>query len=337
LRKNLALLAISLLFAFLLLLAGEMYCRFFTSINFLGISSGLFVPGRYGTSYGNAPNFTGIAFGEKFSTDENGFRADPQLTSPPTGKPPALLIAGDSVSFGPGVPEEMTIAGRLRRMMPGMTVYNASAIGYDAFDYKNAVDAVIARKGEIRTVLLFYCLNDLSDVSARRIRTKTSAVQDPDHRENASPVEALNDYLRSRSRLYLFLKTALRDPSLTHFRYDLGPYQQDEKNLRAGLQPLADIQRQLAARGVAFQIYILPYEAQLRPGSPPAFLLPQKRVADFLRGQGIDFTDATAEFQREGAGAQSLFLYGDPMHLSKKGHQMVARLVCGRLPDCPKR
>jgi len=86
----------------ILLLIGEVYCRFFTRINFLDNSSGLFTANRFGSSYGNTPNFEGISFGEKFVTDADGFRIDPAFESKPPSKDAALII-GDSVGFGPAV------------------------------------------------------------------------------------------------------------------------------------------------------------------------------------------------------------------------------------------
>jgi len=96
---KLTLLVISVLMVIILFGLGELYCRHFTRINFLDISRGLFVPNRYGTSYGNTPNFIGIAFGAKIYTDGNGFRIDPQFKSDIPRKTPAILIIGDSVSF----------------------------------------------------------------------------------------------------------------------------------------------------------------------------------------------------------------------------------------------
>ncbi len=337
LGRNLTLVAVSFFVVILLIVAGEVYCRCCTSINFLDVSRGLFAPGRYGTSYGNTPHFSGVAFGERFFTDENGFRADPQFKPGASKNAPAILIVGDSVSFGPGVREEVTIAGRLRRMMPGVSIDNASAIGYDVFDYKNLVDSLAGRKTEIKTVLLFYCLNDLNDVSAQQIRNKTKYLPDTDNRPDLPLIGRLNNYLRSRSKLYLFLKNTLRDVQMTYFRYDLAYYQKDNKVIQEGLRPLADIHKQLTAKGIAFRVYILPYEAQLRSNRPAGFLLPQKRVTDFLRLKGIAFRDVTADFEQKGGAAHDLFLYGDPMHLSERGHQLVAEVVCGELQNCPGR
>jgi lysophospholipase L1-like esterase len=333
--KKLILLVVSISMVFILLGLGEFYCRFFTHINFLDHSRGLFVPSRYGTSYGNTPNFTGISFGEKYFIDENGFRIDPKFKSAAPSEAPSILIIGDSVSFGTGVKEEMTVTGRLRRKLPSVRIYNASAIGYDTFDYKNVVNSLVKQKSEIKTVLLFYCLNDLNDVSAQQIRIQTNNLPNTDEPENQSLIRSLNNYLRSRSKLYLWLKNALLDAQMIYFRNDLTYYQKDQKIIHEGLQPLAEIKKKLDSISIAFKVFILPYEAQVRSNSVTEFMLPQKIVTDFLRQNAIDYADITSDFQKIGTDAHYLFLYGDPMHLSERGHQLVAEIVCSKLQNCP--
>src|SRR5438874_10688623 len=96
-KPKLIALAMSCLMVLLLMTIGELYCRWFTRINFLDNSSGVFTYKRFGNTYGNTPNFTGVSFGETFSTDANGFRTDG------AGDPhsaTAILIMGDSVAFG---------------------------------------------------------------------------------------------------------------------------------------------------------------------------------------------------------------------------------------------
>ena len=301
--------------------AAELYCRWFTRINFLGISRGMFISRAFGDSYGNRPDYRGVAFGAAVQTDANGFRIDPTFRGPTGGD--AVLILGDSISFGVGVDASKTVAGLLQRAMPQVRFYNSSAIGYDLHDYANVVSAVVTQKHLIKYSLLFYCLNDIYHFSAAEV---DQAVNDT--AITPSPFSSLhafaswtNSSLRARSKLYLYVKNVLTDPSTRYFKQDLAEYQKRLSNIDASLQPLRKIAEELAARGVAFEVFVMPYEAQVRTKDKSAFL-PQRLVSDFLRQNGIAYYDAAPAFLQSGLPSQSLYLYGDPMHLSEAGHRL---------------
>ncbi len=330
-KHKLILLVVSGLPVLALLGIGEFYCRTFTRINFLDNSRGLFAAARYGKSYGNTPNFRGISFGEEFHTDESGFRFDPAFRASAAPDAPAILVIGDSVAFGPAVEDSLTITGRLRAALPAHRFYNAAAIGYDTFDYKNVAGSLVRQRPEIETVLLFFCLNDVNDASAQQIRAQTDTRGDPKGGKR-SAVQQVNDFLRSRSKLYLWLKNVLVDTQLFYFRNDLAYYRMGPENLGAALRPLAELKQQLDAAGVSLKIFVPPYEAQLRPDGEP--LEPQRALAAFFAAGGIDSYDLFHDFRQTGAQAHSMFLYGDPMHLSEDGHRLVAAAVCRTLPGC---
>ena len=322
--------------AILLLLvlgAAELYCRWFTRINFGGISRGMFVSRAFGDSYGNRPDYRGVAFGAAVQTDANGFRVDPTFRESSGGD--AVLILGDSVSFGVGVDAAKTVAGLLQRALPQVRFYNSSAIGYGLHDYENVVGTLLPRRPEIKHVLLFYCLNDIYDTSAQEIEAAVRDVDDTGSRP--SPFSSLhafvlstNSFLRSRSKLYLYVKKELTDPSMRYFKQDLAEYQKRQSNIGDSLQPLRKIAEELAANGVTFEVFVMPYEAQLRTKEQGAFL-PQTLVDDFLRQNGIAYYDAAPAFAQSGQSPQNLYLYGDPMHLSAEGHRLAFQFVAAEL------
>ena len=318
------LVACSVALMLLVVCAAELYCRWFTRINFLGISRGMFISRAFGHSYGNRPDYRGMAFGAEVQTDADGFRIDPAFRGPSAGD--AVLILGDSVSFGVGVDAAKTVAGLLQRAMPRVRFYNSSAIGYGLHDYENVVDAFVSRKPEIKHVLLFYCLNDIYDTSAQEIE---AAVQDVNGTGGTpSPFSsfqafalATNSFLRSRSKLYLYVKAVITDPSMRYFTQDLAEYQKRQSNIGDSLQPLRTIAQKLAAKRVTFEVLVMPYEAQVRTKDQSAFL-PQTLVGYFLRKNKIAYYDAAPAFLQSGLPPQNLYLYGDPMHLSAEGHRL---------------
>ena len=192
-------------------------------------------------------------------------------------------------------------------------------------------------------MLLFYCLNDVSDVSAQQVVQTLSGLQEADQADQdrfaslgyrftsiQSAIHSLNVYLRSRSKFYLFLKGALTDPAMRYFKQDLAEYQKGNDHVTASLRPLEEIAKKLAARRITFEVFVMPYEAQVRT-MVPANLLPQRMVDGFLRRNEIDYYDPAEKFMNSGIIAEDLYLYGDPMHLSEKGHRLVSEIVGGEL------
>lgn len=331
-RPKLLAMATSIVLILVIVLLAEAYCRLFTRITFLDNSAGVFTPNRFGTSYGNTPNFEGISFGERFVTDSNGFRIDPNFkqTLPPDA--PALLIISDSVGFGTGVEDSKTIAGHLRSGMPNQRIENASVIGYDTQDYQNAASQIIGSRPDIKTVVMLFCLNDVNDTSALQIREE--AGDTGSKADNRSIARRANDYLRSRSKLFLLIKNLTRDTPLNTFEYDLNSYKEGSEDLEASLKAVVDLKKLLVEKGIAFKVFVLPYEAQLRRTATEADLKPQRMLDAYFKENGIESYDFYPEFKAYGERARYLFLYGDPMHLNEEGHAMVAQLICKNLPGC---
>src|SRR5262245_25800667 len=99
---------------------GELLARACSDPPLPGIGPELFVSDRFGSSRGNASGQETTVFGERVVLDADGFRVpEPGYRS---NAARALLVVGDSVAFGPGVPEPETVAGRLRREFPAWNV-----------------------------------------------------------------------------------------------------------------------------------------------------------------------------------------------------------------------
>jgi lysophospholipase L1-like esterase len=339
-QRRLAFPVISVLVGLLLVPAGlllsfEIAVRYATDINFLGISANLFSPGRFGPSRGNASNVHAISFGEDVYTDANGFRVPSPMYTYSNSAERHLLIVGDSIAFGVGVDEPLTFPGLLRQLGSnrGWNVYNTAVIGYDIEDYLNVVRALLDRQ-PITKVLLFYCLNDISSQSARRL----DAANEPKARALAdrfSPVElatTVNEFLRERSKLFLYLKGTLTDPSARYFFADHANYKGPDDTWRK-LEPLGRLTEELQKREIGILVIICPYEYQLRRGVEMAegqsdIFLPQRTVGAYLDSRGIPYRDATNHFVAHayGNGAR-FFLAFDPMHFSVEGHRAMFYLV----------
>jgi hypothetical protein len=319
-----------------LLAMGEGYCRVFTRINFLDSSPNLFVPDRFGSSRGNVVRGMATAFGHTVYTDGNGFRIDPGF--PESGDDRAALFLGDSVGFGSGVDEEDSALGRLRRARPGWRVYNASVVGYGLRDYVNVLDAFLPTHPDVKAVCVLMCLNDIHDLSDLAIEERlgrrapvvpagTRGSRDlVQIAKSVAVLQAVNDWLRSRSKLYLFLKGLASDSSMRFFLHDLEFYRARDGDLETRMALLAAMRDRLRAAGIPFKVVVLPYEAQLRAENVE-FMLPQRRICGYLDAHGIDYIDATAAFRATGAPSDELYLYRDPMHFSPRGHAVLFSIL----------
>jgi hypothetical protein len=329
LSANLVLLFASLFFCFLALLMAEGVCRVVCEAPFLGNSRNLFVANAFGESTGNTPNAKAVSFGVDVYMDGYGFRVPPEGDAKKPANSPALLVLGDSVGFGTGVEENEIAAGRLRLDHPSIRIYNSSVIGYNTGDYKAVIDHFLPGHDEIRGVVMHFCLNDVDAISARNINAELEKPQQQNRvmwARTLPVIRQLNDYLRSRSKLYITLKNTLTDPSLRYWRVDAQFYEVPDAVLLPHLQPIADIDSILKERGIPFVVIVSPYEAQLREGIEGAGV-PQRRLTEFFEAKGIDFLDIRPRFRQAEEGTRKLFLAGDPMHYSPAGHRIVEEII----------
>src|SRR5262245_24548791 len=134
----------------------------FPKINYVGESSSLLQSGKFGDSFGYRANATGYSWGVSLTTDEFGFRHDPQQKPQPKTVP-SIVILGDSVPNGIGVEASVTfstlLANRLQKR-----IINTSVTGQGIKDYENVVRYfVIPKRAElnIERAVLFVTLNDV--------------------------------------------------------------------------------------------------------------------------------------------------------------------------------
>lgn len=332
LGKKLTSLGLSSAIIIAALAIGEIACRTFTKINLEGNSRGMFSARRFRDSYGNTPGFQGVSYGEPFTIDKNGFRVGSGHNRQSKAAN-SLLVLGDSVGFGIGVPEEKSIAGILRSKM-NSDVYNASAIGYWTFDYRNAGMEIIAERHEIDRIIVLFCLNDVSGVTSESIQRQIAAATDPSVSDDLGIFSATADFLNSHSKLFVFLKNLARDQQSTHFLGIQMLYRSDPVGIDRAIAPLAELDERLRSRNIPMTIFILPNEAQLRTGTQADFLVPQERLAVSFRTRGLQFVDLFPAFREAGIESRELFLHADPMHLSEKGSAVAAETICAFVQGC---
>lgn len=320
LLKKLALSVISVVFCLAVLGIGELYCRYFLDINLRKTSKDFVVTTADGSILGNEKNAKGVSFGAEVYSDENGFRI-PAGFKPVLSKN-AVLVLGDSVAFGVGVPEESTFVGIFRSSHPDTAVYNSAVVGYSIGDYKRVASEFLPAHPEVKQVYLFYCLNDfhaegLGNAPKSNDESLTRSLKDM----VAAMFVNINEFFGSRSKLYVYITGLAIDPSRRYFEWDLSLMNVSDEKFRETLAPIVETGRFVAGQGATFTVFLNPYERQLRDG-PNADFGPQDRIGRYLSEQGISVVDTRARFA-ELLHSSDAFLFADPMHLNQTGHKLV--------------
>ncbi len=294
-------------------LAGEILIRLLCPfVNYQGADHRLFKLDSSGNRIAWKEGAQGICFGQEVQIDEYGCLDLPG--SPPSWSK-SLLILGDSVSFGTGVPPRDSFAGLLQAFSSELKVWNASVVGMDMGGYPEVLRRMLQIDPSIREILLFYCLNDI-------YYTLDATALNPVNRPDV--LEWILDLFRKRSKLFLFLKGSLLDRSRGMFLWDYQIYRDKAQSINSLFTPLVKTAGLAGEAGIPLTVVLLPYEYQLRAGEDELWL-PQNMVKDFLCENEIPFLDMQDCLEK--GESHEFFLFADGMHLSKLGHEKVFRAL----------
>ena len=278
----------------------------------VGVDRRLFVAGAFGASPGLRPGATGRAGGAVFAVGAHGHW---RYTAGGAGRA-GWLFLGDSVTMGPGVPPDSTFAGRLAAwadtLADPLAVWNPSLVGYASDDYVRVLEAHLARGG-VRRVTLFWCLNDV--LAGRPVATLPAGARRLDG--------PLMRFVRAHVRTYTWAKAALADRPKAYHLHDRALYAPERGYLGAALDYLRRMAEACRRRGVPFAVVLLPYEYGLRTGDRA----PQRRLVEALGSAGISALDLSEGLRAQPGPPSGLYLYGDGIHLSARGHRAVAALL----------
>jgi lysophospholipase L1-like esterase len=261
-------------------------------------------------------------------TDARGLRWRPPDTTPVRYR---VLVIGDSVAYGSGVPYEKAftsvLEGRLaKRLDGGVAVWNAAVPGYNTAQESILLQA----KGPIvkpDLILVQFCLNDYLDPPALTPGGTLDATQI----DAGAGVSLLG--LAYRSRVLVFSKEKVKDlqkarpewfPVWAHYIHSIQKKPGWQRALTALLR-ISEISRELNAQ---LLVVVFPVEQQLRIGERRA----QDDLARFARGHGIpllDLYDSFAARWREGLYIDFWHqaLQMDKLHLNERGHAVAAEEI----------
>ncbi len=285
-------------------------------INFQGTSGSLYRENVYRHSPAWKPGATGISFGQKIRINQLGLRGS-DIPLSDTSK--ILLLIGDSVLFGVGVPDSSIISRFLQKKLDseGWTVLNTGVIGYRVEDYLNVAKYWL-KKYPVKSVILFYALND--------IYQQEPAIEQ--HRQ-VSLLENMLSYLRTHSKGYVWLKEMLLNRGKQYFLYDYKIYQKDRQKIDKAVEKLRMINKLCEDNNSKLTVLLLPSKYQyLNVVEHP--WLPQKRLMSKLTNKNINVYDFSKVFQEQ-RNVDQFYLFGDGMHFSARGHREIANYVLSKV------
>lgn len=299
----------TILTSLLLLIALEFAVRvLYPQINYQGNQRSMFVENDLHQTIRLKPNSSGEFFGKEIHTDEHGFR---QINAP-TNYDKSWLFLGDSVTFGVAIKKDQIFPQLIQNEFKNTKIWNTAIIGYSTLDYLNVVKDFIRDHGDLEKIVLFFCLNDIyGNLSLN---------------PSVSAKETVLSFLRSNSKLYLFLKKIFFDRSKAYALHDIGLYKERNPETDKYLNAIVSIKSISDKLNIKFLVAILPYEYQLRVEGLKA---PQALLKKFFARNNIESLDLYEDFTL--LDSEDYFLYGDAMHFSYLGHKTVANKMAEEL------
>jgi len=317
-KDFLKVLIFNLFFIFCLLIILESLIRVFNLSQIQGYKAEIY----FDKIHKLKPKSEGVVLGEKFFTDNLGFRVpSKEYRYEPKKK---ILFLGDSVTFGVGVKEEKTFVGKFRKNSTEYAVFNLALFGYQIKEYSAQINDLKSLY-PIDKIFIFLTLNDVYDNANIRLTKKSENTYNKSFKKifNFDFIKKINNYLRDKSYLYTFFKGNVIDPPETWFNNTLTYYKKNDLEFVRNF--FLDFTNFVNKNGIQSYIFILPYEYQTRD-CKKELLLPQRKIIALSKDIGNNFYDLTANFCKYER-PKKLFLKYDPMHLSKDGHKLVFNLT----------
>ncbi len=289
---------------------------FYPEIKLPGTQQSLLKNSVFYDSQGYKPNSFGLSSDVLKRADESGFL---QYSSGRKSKN-KILFLGDSVTMGIGVENDSTFTGILNNSSDMITILNPSLIGYSSHDYKNIVKKLIAdEKNEsgIKHIYIFWCLNDVYS---------NLPISDSPEIANDSFWNEMAIFLRNNSHFYHLLKSIISDRPKAYYQYDKNFYKSEDKHFKQALNDLFEIDSLANENQLNVDLFLLPYEYQLRDNKFGQKNSPQKLLTKKLKFSNIKTHDCAAAFNID-ENVDDYYLFGDGIHFSYQGHKAIAAFI----------
>ena len=264
------------------------------------------------------PQAKGKSHGVEFMVDDDGFW---RYSGNQPSNHDALLLLGDSVTMGIGVQPDSTLGGRLAERLQ-KNVLNPSIIGYNSVDYRSILVGLgsdstgLPTTPSVSHVILVWCLNDVYS-SINMLQSRPPGTGRPDM------VNRILLWSQRNLRTYQWIKSIALDRAATYYEYDAQFYQTGSAEFEDALSNIVASAETLENAKIGFTVVLAPYEYQIRK----KVTQPQDDFAFRLSENGINVLNPLPYLLDSGIRSSELFLYGDGIHYSSRGHQVMAQYI----------
>ncbi|NND72808.1 MAG: hypothetical protein HKN43_14620 [Rhodothermales bacterium] len=255
-----------------------------------------------------SPGAVGNSRGYTFEVDGHGFW---KYSSPSPDAAERVLLIGDSVTMGIGVPPDSTVGGRLAEKVK---VYNPSAIGFDSNNYRIIIDRLIDSIDDdgpppFDRVVILWCLNDIYESEVRL------------GMGYGGFLSRAMSVVRRNYMTYHWLKAIAMDRPKVYYEHDR-QYYVNTNEVPIPIQRLERISTSLSEHDIEHDIVVVPYEYQLRINdrTPQEIFIAQ--ASETINNIHDPFDVFLAQ-----PDSRSLYLFGDGIHLSSHGHKLLASYI----------
>ena len=261
--------------------------------------------------FDNNINIEGKAFGVKFYTDQYGFRV-PKKNYKYNKKNKNIILIGDSFVFGPGIKEEETFAGKFRKEMGNLNVFNSSRPGYNLNDYYNEIKFFLENSNNNKFII-FLNFDDFKSLQIEEIKKEKNSVQNI---RTIPGLSKINNFFRSKLYSYVWLVGVITDPEKRYYTDSLENFNEDfAKSKILEIKNLIDNEENIT-------FLITPYSYQIRNKCKQTNFILQNKLKNILINNKINFYDFTKTFCNKSEN-NNLFINFDPTHLSSYGHEII--------------
>lgn len=319
------LIIINLSAIFLIFTIIEFALKLFSNITPQGVEKGIIkITDNFTFNY---PNINGKkVFGENIFTDENGFRIEKKDNFKKSFNSKNIYFIGGSVTFGNGIPQSETFSGILNKKLKNLKVINASVIGSNLRNNLKIIEKKIEKENS-EMIFVNFSLDDLDDLNQIidqqdniNNNVEISATQ---NLKNNIIIKKINNFVRSKSLTYVWLKNFLLNSNKNYYLYALNSFEK-ESNL-ISLENTLDLfseQNLLFKDKIIF--LIIPYNYQINDENCVKKDQAEKIIESSLLKKKINFIKFKDIFCND-KNKKKIFLKYDPSHLSKYGHKIVAK------------
>jgi len=308
----------------LLVISLEIVLRLFLNIVPQGVSPGI-IDTREPYHIFNYSNITkGKVFGSKIFTDKEGFRISKNEVR--NNNYENIYFIGGSVTFGNGIDQSKTFSGLLDKQFKKTNILNGGVIGSDIKNnYLTLIKKV--KKDNLKKVFISISLDDL-DRAMLELGSKNKIERDSNIIEKFkknSIFRYLNNFIRSKSVIYVWIKGKILDAEQGYYNYSLQAFK-DDKNIKFLDKYLNLINKYNLENKNKITFILLPYSKQIDGNGCTKEDLAQKTIKNYLKKHNFIFLDIKELFCKNSS-SKKIFLKHDPAHLSVFGHRILANYL----------